>query len=158
MTQKRQSQPSVLDARFRERRPSKLDRHRSEVERLLKEYPDITAQRVYERLTTEGYEGGYSIVKTLVRDLRPKPPATISLPTPTYDPGEMAECDWAEYRIPFTHELPRTIHAFGYFLAYSRRKCFSLQECEDMQALLDGHQEAFARKLAAWPGRVNTII
>ena len=142
---KRRSQPSALNSCGRERRPSKLDRHRDSVEKLLKEFPDITAQRVFEELKGYGYEGGYSIVKTLVRDLRPKPPAKISLPTPTYDPGEMSECDWSEYRIPFTDEIPRKIYVFGYFLVYSRRKCFSLHERQDTQELLDGHIEAFTR-------------
>ena len=143
--EKRLSQPGAIGSDARERRPSKLDRHRGEVERLLKEFPDITAQRVFEELKAQGYEGGYSIVKTLVRDLRPRAPAKISLPTPIYGPGEMSECDWSEYWIPFTHEPPRKIHAFGYTLVYSRRKCFSLHERQDTQALLNGHIEAFTR-------------
>jgi len=38
------------------------------VEEILRTYPDITAQRVFETLRGDhGYTGGYFIVKTLVR-------------------------------------------------------------------------------------------
>ena len=126
-------------------RASKLDPYRSELDHLLREFPDITAQRVFEELKAKGYDGGISIVRDLVRTIRPKPPPTISLPTPTYELGEMAECDWSPYVIEFTRAATRTIHAFCYCLAHSRRKCFSLHESEDFYELLDGHQQAFNR-------------
>ena len=80
-------------------RPSKLDPYQADIKDLLDEYPDITAQRVFEEITAKGYEGGISILKERVRALRPKPPATISLPTPSYGPGEMAESDWSVYTV-----------------------------------------------------------
>jgi len=126
-------------------RPSKLDPYRAEIDQLLREFPDITAQRVFEELGAKGYDGGVSIVRDLVRALRPRPPTTISLPTPTYKLGEMAECDWSEYIIQFTRAAASEVHAFCYCLVHSRRKCFSLHESEDFYELLDGHLQAFAR-------------
>ena len=126
-------------------RPSKLDVHRDEIVRLLEEYPGISAQRVYEELRGKGFDGGVSIVKEAVRKLRPVPAAKISLPTPSYEPGVMAECDWARRTIQFTHAPARAVHFFGYTAVYSRRKCFSIHEREDLHALMDGHVAAFAR-------------
>lgn len=113
--------------------------------RLLEQYPAITAQRVYEELRAKGFDGGPSIVKEAVRKLRPAPAAKISLPTPSYGPGVMAECDWAKRTIPFTHAPARAVHFFGYTAVYSRRKCFSIHEREDLHALMDGHVAAFER-------------
>ena len=71
-------------------RASKLDRFKGRVAELLKEYPNITAQRVFEILTSEGFGGCYTSVKKYVRTVRPKPPPKPSLETPQWGPGEMA--------------------------------------------------------------------
>ncbi len=94
-------------------RPSKLDPHRPRVDELLKTYRDITAQRVFEILIEEGFGGGYSIVKDLVREVRPHPAPKPSLQTPPREPGELAECDWSPYRVTFTNQSPVTVQAFG---------------------------------------------
>ncbi len=129
----------------RKARPSKLDPYRGKIDELLHEFPNITAQRIFEELRIAGYDGGVSIARDLVRAIRPKPPPTISLPTPTYGIGEMAENDWSPYVIEFTQAPTRKVHAFCYCLVHSRRKCFSLHESEDFYELLDGHLQAFAR-------------
>jgi transposase len=80
------------------RRASKLDPFRSLIAERLKKYPDITAQRVFEILRDEkGYKGGDTIVKALVRNLRPKLPPKPSLQTPPRVPGDMGECDWSPW-------------------------------------------------------------
>ncbi len=105
-------------------RPSKLDPFRTRIDELFRLYPDITAQRVFEILRGEGFDGGYSVVKDLVRRIRPKQAAQPSLETPPREPGDMAECDWSPYPVTFTHAAPMTVQAFGYTLRYSTRKCY----------------------------------
>lgn len=126
-------------------RPSQLDPFRPRIDGLLKSYPDITAQRVFEQLRDGGFGGGYDGVKVLVRRIRPKPAPKPSLETPKTGPGEMAECDWSEFFIPFTHAPPRKLQAFGYTLRYSTRKFFSFHQRNDLFALMDGHRRAFQR-------------
>lgn len=127
-------------------RPSKLDPHRPHIERLLATYPDITAQRVFELLRGEkGYTGGDTIVKLLVRRLRPKPPPTPSLQTPPRVPGDLSECDWSSYPVFFTHAPPLTLQAFGYTLRYSTRKHYQFFEGNGLHPLMDGHRHAFDR-------------
>jgi len=142
----REAPHTALPARRTVARPSKLDPFRGQVEQLLKTYPDITAQRVFEILRGEkGYQGGDTIVKLLVRKLRPKPPPKPSLTTPPRVPGDMAECDWSSYPVTFTHEPAATLQAFGYTLRYSTRKYYGFQEGNGLHPLLDEHLHAFER-------------
>lgn len=127
------------------KRPSKLDPFMPTITRLLERYPDITAQRVFEELRAAGYDGGHSIVKERVRQLRPRPEPKISRPTPTYGPGKMSECDWSPYKIRFLSGVVQEVQAFGYTLPHSRRKCFSFHQSNDLHALMDGHVQAFER-------------
>jgi len=127
-------------------RPSKLDPFRAQVEELLKTYPDITAQRVFEILRGEkGYQGGDTIVKVLVRKLRPKPAPKPSLQTPPRVPGDMAECDWSPFPVTFTHAPPMKLQAFGYTLRFSTRKYYAFFEGNGLHPLMDGHVHAFER-------------
>jgi transposase len=126
-------------------RPSRLDAFRPRIDGLFATFPDITAQRVFEELRDAGFDGGYTAVKVLVRRIRPKPSVTPSLVTPVYGPGEMAECDWSEYRVEFTQAPARKLQAFGYTLRHSTRKCFSFHQRNDLFALMDGHVRAFQR-------------
>ena len=106
---------------------------------------DITAQRVFETIAEEGYAGGYTAIKDHVREVRPRPVVTPSLPTPTHGPGEMAESDWSPYDIRFTTGKRAIIQAFSYTLVVSTRKHVELYTSNDLFALMDGHEKAFAR-------------
>src|SRR5262245_38154184 len=53
-------------------REKKTDPYKGRAQQLFDKYANITAQRVYEILQAEGYDGGYTAVKDLVRALRPK--------------------------------------------------------------------------------------
>jgi transposase len=127
------------------RRCSKLDSFRPKIDELLREYADITAQRVFEILREQGFDGGYTGVKELVRRVRPKPAPKASLETSPREPGDMAECDWSPYKVNFTNAAPMTLQAFGYTLRYSTRKFYSFHEGNGLHPLMDGHLHAFAR-------------
>jgi len=126
-------------------RPKKTDAFQHRILELFVRYPDITAQRVFEILTAEGFTGGYTAVKKYVRTVRaPRKPAP-SLTTPTYGPGEMAESDWSPYPIDFTSGVRLEIQAFSYVLTYSPRKAYGIYTSNDQHALMDGHEQAFER-------------
>ncbi len=135
----------ALEKKPIQKRPSKLDAHQGRIAELLKEFPDITAQRVFEELKVVGFLGGYTGVKELVRAVRPRPAVTPSLPTTVYRAGEMAENDWSPYRIKFTHAPERTVQCFSYTLVHSHRKRYSFHERNDLHALMDGHVKAFTK-------------
>jgi transposase len=126
-------------------RPSKLDRYRDRVVELLRRYPDITAQRVFEELRAVGFPGGYTAVKKYMRKVRPPKRPEPSLVTPEYGPGEMAESDWSPHKIPFTVAGLLRVQVLVYFLCFSRRRDFRVYESCDLHALTDGHVQTFER-------------
>jgi len=126
-------------------RPSKLDPFKPRVPELFKEYPDITAQRIFEILRAEGFMGGYTAVKKHVRKVRPRPPRKPSLETPNWGPGKMAESDWTPCDVIYTTGEKQRLHIFCYVLPHSTRKFFEAYESCDLYALMAGHGEAFAR-------------
>lgn len=126
-------------------RPKKIDAFAARVTELLARYADITAQRVFEILRTEGFSGGYTAVKEHMVKVRPPKKPEPSLTAPEYGPGEMAESDWSPYSIDFTATGRAVVQAFSYVLVYSPRKCWSLYLSNDLHALMDGHEHAFAR-------------
>lgn len=126
-------------------RSSMLDTLKPRIAELMTQFSDITAQRVFEILRSEGFGGGYNTVKKYVRKARPKPPPIPSLVTPDYGPAEMAESDWSPYSITFTDGQRATVQALSYVLVHSKRKAFELYATSDLHALMDGHEHAFAR-------------
>jgi transposase len=126
-------------------RPKKIDAFAPRVAELVARYADITAQRVFEILRTEGFGGGYTAVKKLMAVVRPPDKPAPSLATPTYGPGDMAESDWSPYTIDFTATGRATVQAFSYVLVYSPRKCWAVFSSNNLHALMDGHEHAFAR-------------
>lgn len=126
-------------------RAAKIDAWKPRVAALMAKFADITAQRVFEILRGEGFDGGYTGVKRHVHAMRPPPKPTPSLTTPDYGPGEMSESDWSPYEIQFTTGKTAVIQALSYVLVSSKRKYFGLYESNDLHALMDGHDRAFAR-------------
>ncbi len=126
-------------------REVKIDAYRERVQELLRRYPDITAQRVFETLKDEGFSGGYTGVKKHVRRVRPAPQPTPSFEAPVFGPGEMAESDWSPYELTYTDGAKDTVQLFSYVLVFSRRKYFGVFSTVDLHALMDGHERAFAR-------------
>jgi len=126
-------------------RAQKLDAHAPRIAELLARYPDITAQRVFETLRDEGFDGGYTAVKKVVRRLRPPPRPEPSRATPEYGPGEMSESDWSPYEIRYLDGQRDKVNAFSYVLTFSRRKSLGVYRRADIYALMDGHVRAFNR-------------
>ncbi|MGH2992082.1 MAG: IS21 family transposase [Solirubrobacterales bacterium] len=103
-------------------KPSKLDPHREEIARLLRDHDGITNTRIRELITEDGFEGGKTILDDHLRELRP-----IICPARThqrtiYRPGELCQFDLWEPKgeIPVGHGQTRR----GFFvtaeLGYSR--------------------------------------
>lgn len=122
-----------------------LDAHRATIAKLLEEYPNVTAQRIFEELREKGFSGGYTAVKRYVRGVRPAAKPEPSLPTPFYDAGEMAESDWATRTIQFGNGDRRKLQFFGYILTHSTRKSFSVHERSDLHTLMAAHVLTFER-------------
>ncbi len=123
-------------------RGSILDGHIPFIQDLLARWPSITAQRIHEELRGRGFMGGHTIVKDLVRRLRPEPrrQPVLRFETPK---GAQAQMDYATYEIEFTEEGRRRVNLFGYVLGYSRRQYLRFVESQDFETTIREHVRAF---------------
>jgi transposase len=104
-------------------RPSKLDRFRPEIERLLVDEPTLSGVRIREEIEQLGYDGGKTILDELLRELRPRClPPPRSFQRTRYRPGELAQFDLCEPRaeIPVGWDQTRRGWIVTCKLPYSR--------------------------------------
>ena len=129
---------------FRPRKPgqrtSKLDPFKAEIVRMLEKYPYSAAQ-VLQRLSAQGYGGGYSIVKDYVRTVRPRrQPAFLKL---AFAPGECAQVDWGAFGSVKVGQTSRRLSFFVMVLCYSRMMYVEFTVSQTMEHFLACHQHAF---------------
>ncbi|MBM3153168.1 MAG: IS21 family transposase [Chloroflexi bacterium] len=125
-----------------ESRGSILDQHIPFIQDLLTRWPSMTALRIHEELCGRGFTGKYTIVKDLVRRLRPQRPRQPVLRFET-GRGLQAQMDYATYKIEFTEEGRRRLNLFSYILGYSRRQYLHFTESQDFETTIREHDRAF---------------
>jgi transposase len=125
-----------------ESRGSILDQHVPFIQDLLTRWPSMTALRIHEELRGRGFTGQYTIVKDLVRRLRPPRHREPVLRFET-GPGLQAQMDYATYEIEFTEEGRRRVNLFSYVLGYSRRQYLHFTEAQDFETTIREHVRAF---------------
>lgn len=89
-----------------------------------------------------GYGGSAQQVLRFVRPLRVaarQPAATVRFETP---PGQQAQVDFGQRRV-WIGEAPVAAHVFVFTLGYSRRLYATAFPDERLDAVLDGHEQAF---------------
>lgn len=123
-------------------RASILDSFEDQIKEILKEYPKITGQRVYEKLQNSGYTGAISILRERLRIIRPTPKKTPVTRFET-DPGVQGQMDWSPYTINFTHADKAKVNCFSYILGFSRRQYIDFTPRRDFYTLIRRHQDTF---------------
>lgn len=122
------------------KRASKLDLFKGEIIRLLERH-DYSAQQIFQQIRERGYQGGYTILKALVRQVRPKPrPAFLTL---HFEPGECAQVDWGCAGSVPVGSTRRRLSFFVMVLAYSRKMYLEFTLAETLEHFLSCHQHAF---------------
>lgn len=124
-------------------RKSKLDAFEAVIKELLGKYPDITAVRVFEELTENGFDGGRTIVTDYLRKIRPRPKKEPVVRFETL-PGHQGQMDWSPYTLHFTRTGRQTVLCFSYILGFSRRHYIDFTTDRRFYTLIRRHQDAFA--------------
>ena len=105
-------------------------------------------------IQARGYQGSYPVLVRYIRPWREAAQAAIE-PTPRFEtePGHQAQVDWGSTNVVFETGIKRA-HLFIMVLGYSRRLFVKAYLNERLDALLDGHAEAFAH----FGGRTRSIL
>lgn len=78
---------------------SKLDPHKGSILEMLKEEADAPATVIIERLRRDGYDGGITILKEYLREVRPLFVEAEVRQRTSYLPGEMGHTDWWDTKV-----------------------------------------------------------
>ncbi|KKG14409.1 integrase [Methanosarcina sp. 2.H.T.1A.6] len=122
-------------------RKSKLDPYKSYILEKLKEGP-YTAARLYREIKEMGFDGGMTLVKDFVREVRPKKgiPAVLRYET---KPGVQAQVDWAETGTVEVDEKVKKLFCFNMILGYSRMRYVEFTLSINTPTLIQCHLNAF---------------
>lgn len=136
---RRASEHDILPVR--RTRKSKLDAFSAQIIDLLEKYKNITAQRVFEELVKEGYDGGVSILRAHLRKIR----VVAKEPVIRFEtgPGQQGQMDWSPYKLAFTRSGKAEVQCFSYILGHSRRQFIDFSPRHDFYTLIRRHQAAF---------------
>lgn len=129
----------TYERRLEHQRPSKLDAFKGQIVALLERHP-YTAQQILQQLKTQGYAGGYSILKEFVRLVRPvRKPAFLML---EFAAGECAQVDWGSFGTVSVGGTRRRLSFFVMVLCYSRLMYLEFTLSESMEQFLSCHRHA----------------
>ena len=119
--------------------PSKLDPYKPLIDTRLKEYPKLTAVRLFKEVRAAGYHpGSYNQVKRYVRKVRPRPPEEPVVRFETA-PGRQGQVDFAHFRLPWGKR-----YALIVVLGYSRLLWVQFYTRQTMKALMHGLESSFS--------------
>lgn len=122
------------------RRPSKLDAFKPAVQRLLGAHPYSAAQ-LFTRLREQGYDGGHTILKTYVRQIRP--PRAEAFLTLRFAPGQCAQVDWGSAGSIRVGNTRRKLSFFALVLCHSRQLHLEFTLGQSQEWWLHCHERAF---------------
>ena len=125
-------------------RPTVIEPFEAFVRERVAAWPELTGTRLLREIRQQGYTGSYTVLKRLLRRVRPpKAPAfEHRFETPA---GVQAQVDFAEFRVEFTAEpgQERKVWLFAMVLGHSRYLWAQFVLHQDLPTLLRCHMEAF---------------
>jgi transposase len=124
-----------------QRPPSKLEPFRDYLLARLAEFPELSAEALFEEIQALGYAGGRSILKEFTRPyrVRRKEPI-VRFETP---PGRQAQCDWAHLGTHVIRGELTPLYLFVMILGFSRALYAEVVTRTDVDVFLELHVHAF---------------
>ncbi|WP_066632635.1 IS21 family transposase [Desulfolucanica intricata] len=99
-------------------RPSKIDPYTEYIIKRLEKWPELSAERIYQEIKKQGYEGANRTVRCYVAILRPRKVREFK-PYETL-PGEQAQIDWGHFGDIIENGHRKKLYAFVFCLSWSR--------------------------------------
>jgi transposase len=121
--------------------PSVLDPYKAYLRGRL-EVADFTAQRLYQDLQTQGYKGGYNLVKRFVAPLRTERHSQAVVRFETV-PGQQAQVDWASFGLMVVDGVRKVLSCFSMILGFSRYQYIEFTLSRNLASFLTCHVHAF---------------
>jgi transposase len=123
-------------------RPRLIDEHLPFINHTLKDYPTLTATRLFMMVTSRGYRGKISQFRSIIKEIRPKHrEAFLRLDRIR---GEEAQVDWGHFGSIDFEGYKRPLMAFVMTLSYSRAIFIRFFVSQSMSCFLRGHESAFS--------------
>jgi transposase len=134
-------------------KPSKLDPYKEQIVFWLEEAP-YSAMRIWEKVTEQGFDGSYSVVKHFVRGKKEQlnEQATIRFETVA---GQQGQVDWAyfeDYHVKEDGESKK-LYCFLMILGYSRMRYIEFVTDMSTDTLIRCHVNAF-RYFGGYPEEI----
>ena len=126
----------------KQQRPSMVDPYLPFILQTLKQFPELTAARLYEMVRQRGYAGSPSRFRHVIACHRPRPAAEAYLRLRTL-PGEQAQVDWAHCGHIQIGQARRPLMAFVMVLSWSRHTYLHFFMNANTASFLQGHVQAF---------------
>lgn len=123
-------------------RPSGVTPYMPFIEQTLKQFPNLTASRLYTMVVQRGYGGRPDHFRHIIARHRPRPTAQAYLRLRTL-PGEQCQCDWGHFGHLQIGQAKRPLMAFVMVLSWSRRIFLRFFLGAHMENFLRGHVQAF---------------
>ncbi len=135
-------------------RPTLVSPFETYLRERLQAYPELSTKRLLREIRERGYEGGYTILKAVVRTIRSKPAPAFERRFET-PPGKQAQVDFAFFKTTFTDEpeAERVVWLFSMVLGHSRMMWARFVARQDLPTVLRCHIAAF-EAFGGVPGQI----
>jgi len=122
-------------------KPRLIDPYVGFISQTLKDYPKITASRLYQMIKERGYLGSVRQVRRFIRKNRPRPhKAYLAINTM---PGEQAQVDWGSFGKLQIGKASRKLSCFVMVLSHSRYLYAEFTFDQTLESFLRCHVRAF---------------
>lgn len=143
-------------------RASKLDPFKSVIEEWLQQDSSVTAAVIFQRLVDQGFDGGYTIVKDHLQDVRTETKPRRAFVRMEPRAGERFEIDWGHFGTLIYGGAPRKLYAFCLVECHSRKMYLEFTHSQTFETFVRCHIHAFdamggvAREL--WFDNLATVV
>jgi transposase len=124
-------------------RTSKLDAFKPAVTELLQQDPHASAQVLFQRLQTLGYDGGITILKDYLQAVRKNAVERRAYVRMEPSPGERFDIDWGHFGALTYNGTPRKLYAFCLVECHSRKMYLEFTHGQSFETFVRCHMHAF---------------